>query len=65
MYMYPLIFEANKVVLIYLGEEIHISGKFYLKSDLDNKHCHILQIPANKDFGVWEKRIVAEIKHML
>lgn len=62
-----LYFEANKVVLLYPGEGSLTAGQFYHKdqSGFDNKHCHVLQIPADKDFGVWKNSIVENAVSLL
>ena len=63
MFVYHEYFEANKVVLLYPGEGELIVGQFYHKdqSGFDDKYCHILQIPADRDFGNWKNRILIEI----
>lgn len=63
MFVYHEYFEANKVVLLYPGEGSLIEGQFYLKdqSGFDDKHCHVLQIPADRDFVTWKNRILIEI----
>lgn len=67
MFVYHEYFEANKVVLLYPGEGDLIEGQFYLKdqSGFDDKHCHVLQIPADKDFGIWKNRIVEKVVNLL
>lgn len=67
MFVYHEYFEANKVVLLYPGEGSLIEGQFYHKdqSGFDNKHCHVLQLPADKDFGVWKNRIVENVVSLL
>jgi len=67
MFVYHEYFEANKVVLLYPGEGDLIAGQFYLKdqSGFDDKHCHVLQIPADKDFVIWKNRIVEKIVSLL
>ncbi|WP_164122682.1 MULTISPECIES: 5-methylcytosine restriction system specificity protein McrC [Sphingobacterium] len=64
MYVYHEYFDASMVALVYPGEELKISGSYFKKDDnkeLDNKHCHIVQIPADKDFVIWKKRIVERL----
>lgn len=67
MYVYHEYFEASKVALIYPGESSNISGQFYLKDQtaLDNKFCHILQVPINKDFTRWKVGIVNAIYELI
>lgn len=63
MFVYHEYYEANKVVLLYPGEGDILKGQYYLKdqSGFDEKHCHILQIPAVKDFVVWKNKIVERV----
>lgn len=67
MFIYHEYFEASKVVLLYPGEGSLTEGQFYHKdqSGFDNKHCHVLQIPADKDFGVWKNSIVENVVSLL
>lgn len=63
MFVYHEYYEANKVVLLYPGEGDILKGQYYLKdqSGFDEKHCHILQIPADKDFSIWKNRILERV----
>lgn len=64
MYVYHEYFDASMVALVYPGEELKISGSYFMKEKnkkLDNKHCHIVQIPADNDFKAWKKRIVERV----
>lgn len=67
MFVYHEYFDANKVVLLYPGEGDLIEGQFYHKdqSGFDDKHCHILQIPADRDFVTWKNRIVEKVGSLL
>ncbi len=59
MYVYHEYFNAEKVALVYPGEGSNTSGQFYLKDQtaLDNKFCHVVQIPVHKDFALWKAGI--------
>lgn len=64
MYVYHEYFDASMVALVYPGEELKISGSYFMKEknqELDNKHCHIVQIPADNDFKAWKKRILERV----
>ena len=64
MYVYHEYFDASMVALVYPGEELKISGSYFKKKKnkkLDNKHCHIVQIPADNDFKAWKKRILERV----
>jgi len=67
MFVYHEYFDANKVVLLYPGGGELIAGQFYLKdqSGFDDKHCHVLQIPAESNFIVWKNRIVENVERLL
>lgn len=67
MFVYHEYFEATKVALLYPGEGELIAGQFYLKdqSGFDDKHCYILQIPADRDFAVWKNSIVEKVVSLL
>lgn len=67
MYVYHEYFCARRVALIYPGEGSTLDGQFYHKSqkELDDKHCHIIQIPADKNFKVWKDRIVEKVRSLL
>jgi len=67
MFVYHEYFEATKVALLYPGEGEQIAGQFYLKdqSGFDDKHCYILQIPADRDFAVWKNNIVEKVVSLL
>ena len=67
MFVYHEYFDASKVVLLYPGEGDLIVGQFYLKdqSGFDDKHCHVLQIPADRDFTVWKNRIAERVMSLL
>ncbi len=67
MFVYHEYFDANKVVLLYPGGGELIAGQFYLKdqSGFDDKHCHVLQIPAENNFIVWKNRIVENVERLL
>ncbi|MFZ4861218.1 McrC family protein [Sphingobacterium sp. Mn56C] len=67
MYVYHEYFSARRVALIYPGEGFTLDGQFYHKThkELDDKHCHIVQIPADKDFKVWKDKIVERINYLL
>src|SRR5690606_203763 len=67
MFVYHEYFEATKVALLYPGEGEQIAGQFYLKdqSGFDDKHCYILQIPADRDFAVWKNSIVEKVVSLL
>lgn len=66
MYVYHEYFNAEKVGLIYPGESSNTSGQFYLKDQtaLDDKFCHVLQIPVNKDFRLWKAGVISAISHL-
>ncbi len=67
MYVYHEYFDANMVALVYPGEELKVSGSYFKKQEnkeLDNKHCHIIQIPPDEDFKVWKSKIVERIENM-
>lgn len=68
MYVYHEYFDATMVALVYPGDELKISGSYFEKKknqDLDNKHCHIVQIPADKYFKAWKERIVKRVKDLI
>jgi 5-methylcytosine-specific restriction enzyme subunit McrC len=67
MYVYHEYFDANMVALVYPGEELKVSGSYFKKQEnkeLDNKHCHIIQIPPDENFKVWKRKIVERIENM-
>lgn len=67
MYVYHEYFDANMVALVYPGEELKVSGSYFKKQEnkeLDNKHCHIIQIPPDENFKVWKSKIVERIENM-
>lgn len=63
MYVYHEYFDARMVALVYPGEEMKISGSYFKKdqAELADKHCHVLQIPADADFVLWKQRIVEQV----
>lgn len=67
MYVYHEYFQANKVALIYPGDGEALKGQFYHKSQntLDEKYCHVIQIPSQKDFKLWQELIVNQIGTLL
>jgi 5-methylcytosine-specific restriction enzyme subunit McrC len=67
MYVYHEYFNAEKVALVYPGEGSNTSGQFYLKDQtaLDNKFCHVVQIPVYKDFILWKAGIINAITEVL
>ncbi len=67
MYVYHQYFEANMVALIYPGDGERLHGQFYHKSQnaLDDKHCHVIQIPSHTDFKTWKDQIVDSIHSAL
>lgn len=67
MYVYNEYFSARRVALVYPGDGFTLDGKFYHKTqkELDDKHCHIIQIPSDKDFKVWKDRIVERVKDLI
>ena len=67
MYVYHEYFNAKRVALIYPGNGESLGGQFYHKNqkELDDKHCHVVQISANKDFKKWKDKIVECVKESL
>lgn len=67
MYVYHEYFQAKQVALIYPGDGDALNGQFYQKNQegVDDKHCHIIQIPAGKDLKLWKELIVEKVSNLL
>ena len=67
MFVYHEYFDASLVALVYPGQEMKISGSYYMKDgkELDNKHCHLLQITPDPEFSKWKIKIVEAINTLL
>lgn len=58
MYVYADYFEANKVSLIYPGEEFTISsGKYYDSNQPGDRECSVMSLKVNRDIREWQKEI--------
>ncbi|MFD2969313.1 McrC family protein [Sphingobacterium bambusae] len=67
MYIYHEYFQAKKVALIYPGDGEALKGQFYHRSQnaLDDKHCHVIIIPSDENFKLWQKLIVKEVNSLM
>jgi len=64
MYVYHHYFNANKVALVYPGEEVDIAGAFYTPGqEVDRtKICSILKVPTKNTISIWQDNIANQIK---
>lgn len=68
MYAYMSYYGAQKVALVYPGNETKtISGYYYReqmeKPEISKKECAVISIGVHSDIQVWQKMIYTEIKH--
>ncbi|MFB9080753.1 McrC family protein [Flavobacterium procerum] len=67
MYVYHEYYNANKVALVYPGDNKHSSAGVYLKKDgeHDNKICSIILIDVEDEIKKWQEEIRRIIKEFI